>query len=119
MGRFTEDMTRLVAEINTERRDRGRLVREMKHSTAEMKRAVAQMLTRFHAAHVQMAREQHQSLRGFASNLHNTVTGLLNAFASDLAGARAAWFGVATAPTAHGHFGADAAPAGRAKRSGK
>lgn len=118
MGRFTDDMTRLVAEINTGRRDRGRLVQEMKRSTADMKRSVAQMLTRFHTAHAQMARGQQSMLRGFASNLHESVTGLPNGFARDLAGARAAWFGVAAAPAARGHFGADA-PAGRPKRGGK
>ncbi len=117
MGRFTEDMTRLVAEINNDRRNRGRLIREVKSSTGEMKRAVAQMMTRFHDARAQMTREQRKELRGFASNLHNTVAGLLNACARDLAGARAVWCGLATAPTAHAHFGAE--PAGRSKRGGK
>jgi hypothetical protein len=103
MGRLTEDMTRLVAEINTERSDRGRLMQEMRHSTAEMKRAVAHMKTRFHAAHKQMAREQRHSLKGFTSNLQNTVAGLRTAFSTDLAGARAAFFGSGIGHASHGH----------------
>ena len=103
MGRLTEDMTRLAAEINTERSERGRLVREVRHSTSEMKRAVAHMMGRFHSTHAQMAREQRQSLRGFVSSLHNTVMGLRTAFASDLAGARAAFFGAGPAPSGRAH----------------
>ncbi len=103
MGRLTEDMARLAAEINTERSERARLIREVKHSTSEMKRAVAHLMGRFHTAHTQMARGQRQSLRGFVSGLHNTVTGLRTAFASDLAGARAAFFGTAAAPSGRGH----------------
>src|SRR3990167_5016436 len=107
MGRMTEDMTRLVAEINTERCERGRLMREMQQSTADMKRAVADMKAGSHAAHAQMAREQRQNLGGFMSNLHNTVAGMRTAFASDLAGARAAFFGT----------GAGSAHRGRARRA--
>jgi hypothetical protein len=103
MGRLTEDMTRLVAEINAERSERGRLIRDMKHSTNEMKRAVAHMMGRFHSAQAQMAREQRHSLRGFVSSLHNTVMGLRTDFANDLGGARAAFFGAAVAPSGRGH----------------
>jgi hypothetical protein len=103
MGQLTEDMTRLAAEINSGRSDRARLMREVKQATTEMKRAVAQMNARFHAAHAHMAREQQQRLRGFVSGLHNTVAGLRGAFASDLAGARAAFFGTAVAAAGRGH----------------
>jgi len=103
MGRLTEDMTRLVEEINTERSERGRLVRDIKRSTSEMKHAVSNMTARFHTAHTQMAREQRQSLHTFATTLRNTVGGLRTAFASDLAGARAAFFGAANASTGRGH----------------
>jgi len=61
MRRLTEEMTRLVGEIHAARDDRGRLMRDLKHATAEMKRAVAHLRSRF---------------------------------AAELAGARAAWFGV-------------------------
>ena len=103
MGRLTEDMTRLVAEINTGRSERGQLIRDMRHSTGEMKRAVAHQMRDFHAAHTQMARQQRQSLRGFVSGLHNTVVGLRTAFANDLAGARAAFFGAGAAPSGRAH----------------
>jgi hypothetical protein len=49
MGRLTEDMTRLVGEIHAARDDRGRLMRDLKHATAEMKRAVAHLRSRFAA----------------------------------------------------------------------
>lgn len=102
MGRLTEDMTRLVAEINAERMERAGLIRDVKHSTGEMKRAVAQTLSRFHSAHSEMARAQARSLRDFASRLERTVARMRSAFASDLSGARAAFFGGATAEHGHG-----------------
>ncbi len=115
MGRLTEDMTRLAAEINVERGERGRLIRDMKSSTKDMKHAVAHMMGSFHSAQAQMAREQRRNLRGFVSSLHNTVLALRTECAHDLAGARAAFFGTATAASGRGHarraksFGGDAA----------
>ncbi len=38
---MTDDMTRLVGEILAGRNDRGRLMQELTHAAAEMKRAVA------------------------------------------------------------------------------
>jgi len=42
-------MTRLVREIHAARDDRGRLMRDLKHATAEMKRAVAYLRSSFAA----------------------------------------------------------------------
>ncbi len=103
MGRLTEDMTRLVGEINSERGERARLMRELRQSTSEMRRAVGHLIGRFHAAHAQMARDQRRSLRGFASQLHHTVSSLRTAFASDLDGARTAFFGSGAMPPSGGH----------------
>ncbi len=103
MERLTEDMTRLVAEIHAGRNERGQLIRDIRRSTTEMQRAVGHMMGRAHAARMQMAREQRQSLHTFAMTLRHTVSGLRTAFASDLAGARAAFFGAASASTGRGH----------------
>ena len=75
MGRLTEDMTRLVGEIHAGRDERGRLTRDLKHATAEMKQAVAGMQAGFRSAHADMVRRQQRMLRGFASGLRGTVAG--------------------------------------------
>jgi len=49
MGRLTEDMTRLVGEIHVARDGRGRLMRDLKHATVEMRRAVAHLRRSFAA----------------------------------------------------------------------
>lgn len=49
MRRLTEEMTRLVGEIHAARDDRRRLMRDLKHATAEMKRAVAHLRSSFAA----------------------------------------------------------------------
>jgi len=43
MGRLADDMTRLVGEIQAARDDRRRLMRDLKHATVEMRRAVARL----------------------------------------------------------------------------
>lgn len=67
MGRLTDDMTRLVAEIHRARRGRGRCVQDVAGAVRAMKRRVAL---------------------------------LRSAWTADLAGARAAWFGLALSPDA-------------------
>ena len=108
MGRLTDDMTRLVGEIHAGRDDRGRLMRDLKHGTVEMKRAVAGMQARFGSAHADMAQRQQRMLHGFVSDLRATVAGVRKEFAADLAGARRVWFGTMTA-----------AMPGRTRRGGK
>ena len=49
MGRLTDDMTRLVGEIHAARDDRGWLLRDLRHATVEMKRAVAHLRSTFAA----------------------------------------------------------------------
>lgn len=101
MGRMTDDMTRLNAEINIGRLERDRMRRELAHSTAEMKRAVAQMTARVQSTHAHMAREQRERLHTFVSGLHDTVMSLRTGFVSDLVGARAAFFGAGSAGAPH------------------
>jgi hypothetical protein len=106
MGRLTDDTTRLVAEIHAGRGERGQLLRDLRQSTAEMKRAVAAMQAGFHVAHADRARRQQRTLRGFVLGLRCTVAGLRNAFANDLTGAHSAWVGAgAAAATGHGRRG--------------
>ena len=108
MGRLTDDMTRLVGEIHAGRNDRGRLVRDLKTATVEMKGAVAGMQAGFRSAHADMTRRQRRMLHGFTAGLRGTVAGLRKAFADDLAGAHKVWAG--TAP---------GVMAGRTRRGGK
>lgn len=95
MGRVTDDMTRLVGEIRASRDDRGRLVRDLRQGTAQMKRAVVRMEAGFRSHRADMARAQQRMLGGFVSGLKATVGGLRKACADDLAGARSVWVGAA------------------------
>lgn len=99
MGRLTDDITRLVAEIHAGRGERGRLLRDLRQSTAEMKRAVGAMQAGFHAARADMAARQQRALRGFVLGLRGTVAGLRNSLANDLTGAHNAWVGAGAAAT--------------------
>ncbi len=75
--------------LDAARDGRGRLMRDIKHATVEMKQAVAGMQARFRSAHDDMARSQQRMLRGFVSGLRATVAGVRKEFAAELAGARA------------------------------
>ena len=108
MGRMTDDVTRLVGEIRASRDDRGRMMRDLRHSTVEMKRAVAAMQAGFHSDHADMARRQQRMLHGFVSGIKTRVAAFRKEFADDLGGARKAWAGAA----------AMAMP-GRTRRGGK
>ena len=108
MGRLTDDMTRLVGEIQTGHADRARAIQEAKRMTVEMKRAVAAMQTNFRSARAEMIRRQRRVLHGFVSGLRGTVAGLRKGFADDLADAHKAWVGAATV-----------AMPGRGRRGGK
>jgi hypothetical protein len=101
MGRLTDDVTRLVGEIQMGRTDRARTIRDLKHAMAEMQAG-------FRSARGDMARRQQRMLRDFVSNLRVTVAGVRKEFAAELAGAHRAWFGTMTA-----------AMPGRTRRGGK
>jgi len=96
MGRLTDDMTRLVAEIQIGHGERERLVRDLKRGVQGHRREVARMMAGSRAAHLEMARRQRQMLRGFVSDLAGAVGGLRRGLATDLDGARKAWRGAAT-----------------------
>lgn len=49
MGRLTDDITRLVGEIQAARDDRGRLMLDLRQATAEVRRAVAELRSGFAA----------------------------------------------------------------------
>lgn len=102
MGRMTDDMTRLVGEIRASRDDRGRLLQDLKHGTAEMKRAVARMQTGFRSQRADMVRRQQRMLRGFVSGLRSTVAGLRKECSDDLAGAHNVWSGPSAVTTTPG-----------------
>ena len=108
MGRLTDDMARLVGEIQTGRADRARTIRDVKHATVEMKRVVAGMQGAFRSAHAETMQRQQRMLRGFVSGLRATVAAFRKGVADDLMGARKIWVGAAAAPIP-----------GRAKRGAK
>lgn len=108
MGRLTDDMTRLVAQIQAGHADRGRVIRDVRHATVEMRRAVAGMQAGFRAGHADMVRRQRRMLHGFISGLRDTVAGLRKGCADDLAGARGIWVNAAAT-----------AMLGRGRRGGK
>jgi hypothetical protein len=74
-------MTRLVGEIHAARGERGRLVRDLKHETAEM-------LAGLRSDHAEMARRQRPMLRGFVSGLRVKVAGMRKELASEVAARR-------------------------------
>ena len=93
MGRITEDITRLVDEIQGGHRDRQQMIQDLGRNAAERKREVKGMQAGFHAAHAEMSRRQKNALRDFAKGIEDKVSGLLKGFAGDLAGGRRAWGG--------------------------
>ena len=115
MGQLTADMTRLVGEIHTARGERQRLIGATRQATVEMRRTLARMQGGFRTAHAEMARRQRRGLREFVSALEGRVAALRNGFSTDLAGARAAWFGTVAAarPTGREHSKRAAKATGR------
>lgn len=86
MARLTDGMTRLVGEIHSDHVGR-------KHATIELKRSMAQTVAHLHRARLAHTKEQQKHLREFAVALKHSVDGMRAAFAADVAGAHAAWFG--------------------------
>ena len=93
MGKITDDFIRLVGEIQGGHMDRRRMMGDLGHGVAELKREVMGMQAGFHAAHAEMSKSQKNALRDFADGIQSEVGGLLKGFAGDLAGARRVWGG--------------------------
>ncbi len=93
MGNLTDDMTRLVGEINIMRNARETLMNDLARGTKEMKTFVATMLGNFSKAHREMARKAKADRTAFVSGLEKRVLKLRKEMATDLAGARRAWYG--------------------------
>jgi hypothetical protein len=86
MGILTDDMTRLCGEISASRGAREVFLKDLRYVVSEMQ-------TGFRLAHAEMARETKAERVGFVSGLEKTVFDMRKDFATDLAGARQAWFG--------------------------
>jgi len=86
MGILTSDMTRLCGEISASRGAREEFLKDLQD-------AVSGMQAGFRNAHAEMARKTKAERVGFVSSLKKTVFGMRTEFATDLAGARQAWFG--------------------------
>lgn len=105
MGRLTTDFTRMVDGIRSARASRNQLNQAIRHAAAERRRTVSRMLEGFHAAQSQMARRQRSVLHEFMMGVRNNVQALRSGLRTDLAGARAIWFGTmpASPPPAREH----------------
>jgi len=86
MGRLTDGMTRLHGEIVALRHSREGFVRGVRDDVSAMR-------ADFRSAHAEMAQEARTGRQAFVSHMRETVAGLREGFASDLIGARQAWFG--------------------------
>jgi len=86
MGRFTDEMTRLVGEIVAVRSARKGFVKDLTHNTAAL-------MANFHRVHKDMARKTKAERRAAVAHLKKTVGAMRHAFAADLDGARRAWTG--------------------------
>ncbi|MBM4295374.1 MAG: hypothetical protein FJ126_10820 [Deltaproteobacteria bacterium] len=86
MGRFTDEMTRLVGEIVDLRGARKGFVKDLTHNTAAL-------MANFRRAQRDMARKTKAERRTAVAHLKKTVGAMRYAFAADLEGARRAWAG--------------------------
>jgi hypothetical protein len=86
MGRFTDEMTRLVGEIVEVRSARKGFIKDLTHNTAAL-------MANFHRAHRDMARKTKAERRANVAHLKKSVGAMRHAFAADLDGARRAWAG--------------------------
>ena len=86
MGRFTDEMTRLVGEIVAVRGARKGFVKDLTQNTAAL-------MAKFHRAHKDMARKTKAERRAAVAHLKKTVGAMRHAFAADLDGARRVWAG--------------------------
>ena len=86
MGRFTDEMTRLVGEIAAVRGARKVFVKDLTRNSAAL-------MANFHRAHRDMARKTKAERRANVAHLKKSVGAMRHAFAADLDGARRAWAG--------------------------
>ena len=86
MGRFTDEMTRLVGEIVAVRGARKGFVKDLTKNTAAL-------MAHFHRTHKDMARKTKAERRAAVTHLKKSVGAMRHAFAADLDGARRAWAG--------------------------
>lgn len=100
MGQLSDDMARLVGEIQTAHRQRAQLRRNLRQGAAEQHREAVRARASLRAAHADAARRQRKALREFASTLAHGVGHFRNSVATDLVNARRAWTGGSTVTTA-------------------
>ena len=77
MGRFTDEMTRLVGEIVEVRSARKGFVKDLTQNTAAL-------MANFHRAHRDMARKTKAERRAAVAHLKKSVGAMRHAFAADL-----------------------------------
>ena len=86
MGRFTDEMTRLVGEIVDVRTARKGFIKDLTQNTAAL-------MANFHRAHKDMARKTKAERRAAVAHLKKSVGAMRHAYAADLDRARRAWAG--------------------------
>jgi hypothetical protein len=93
MGMMTDDMKRLRGEVETLRKERGALLKDLALETKRRRDGVATMQAHFHKIHGNMAKNTQAERRAYISGQKKAVAHLRKVFATDLAGASRAWFG--------------------------
>jgi len=91
---LTGEMTRLCAEIVSERRCREELMDALERESRARSASVSSMCAQFADARAAMGRNTKSDRETFMHNLRNTVHTQQQAIQSDLAGVRRAWAGV-------------------------
>jgi hypothetical protein len=93
MGRLTEEMTRLQHEISALRDARETFGRDLEAFAEHLTEGVSALRGDFQDAHAEMAETTKAGLQAFVSGLRDSIGGLRQEIASDVAGARRAFFG--------------------------
>lgn len=102
MGTLTDDMTRVCDEMDTMRRARQSLIRDVARASSTRRAAVSDMLGGFSRAHNAMAKEMRADLSAFSAGTEQAVRTLRRdvanqqaQFRAEMEDARQAWLGLA------------------------
>ena len=104
MNSLTNDIIRLCGEMTALRDSRATVIHNLARGRSERRHAVSTMQESFRNALAETAAKTHVELHEFISvikqkvtDLRQTIVGLQHEFQNDLAGARQAWTGAASA----------------------
>ena len=93
MGNLTDDMTRLRGEIDALRGARSALMKDLTRGAGDLAATVSAMRADFSAAHIAMAKKAGRNRAAYVARIQKRVGRMRKETATDLEGARRAWFG--------------------------